>query len=388
MPGFELFGDDEKNAIVRLFEANNGVLSSHGFEGMRNGVFLVREFEQAFSKRLEVPYCQAVTSGTAALKVALKAMGVKSGDEVIIPSFTFVATAEAVIETGATPVIVDIDKSLNMCPKSFENAVTDKTRAVIPVHMMGNQARLDEILAVAKTNDIMVLEDNAQGCGGTYKGKLLGTMGTMGTFSFDPGKTITTGEGGMVVTRDEDLYIRARSYHDHGHEYSKTEGRAFEKALLTGFNYRMNEIGGALGLTQLSKLDYILEKQRKNKAALMNTFKDLPYEFREIVDPEGELGDAIIFFLDTPALARAFSQKMRENGLGSKNIPDAMKWHFSRYWGHMFEEYNIYMDCDDSTWGQSGELLERAIALPVLVNLSDLELEEIAEKISKISRCL
>ena len=132
--------------------------------------------------------------------------------------------------------------------------------------MMGAPAEMDEILSIAKDYGLLVIEDNAQGCGGTYRGKHLGTLGDIGAFSFDSNKNIITGEGGMIVTKDEALYNRARAYHDHGHEYNSNNiSRGEEKALLTGFNYRMTELHATIGLVQLSKLDYILERHRENK---------------------------------------------------------------------------------------------------------------------------
>src|ERR1043166_3937167 len=157
MPGFEVFGEDERKAINELFDANGGILFAHGFDAMRKGVYRVREFEAATAKKFGVPHAQAVSSGSSALRVALAALGVGPGDEVIIPAFTFVATAEAVIQSGAAMVVVDIDDSLNMDPKAFRAAITKRTKAVIPVHMMGAPADMDPILAAAKEHGIKVV---------------------------------------------------------------------------------------------------------------------------------------------------------------------------------------------------------------------------------------
>lgn len=385
MPGYEVFGKEEQQAINEIFEINGGILFAHGFDAMRKGVYRVREFEASFARKMNVPYAQAVSSGSTALKVALKAMGVGKGDEVITQAFTFVATVEAILEVGSVPVIVDIDETLNMCPKSLEAAITGKTKAVIPVHMMGSPAAMDEIMAIAKKHDLLVLEDNAQGCGGTYKGRMLGTIGDCGSFSFDAGKVMITGEGGMVVTANESLYLRARAYHDHGHEYSKTLGRGEEGALLTGFNYRMTELQGAMGLVQLSKLDMILDCQRKNKTKLMELIKALPFKFRTELDPAGELGDTIVFFLDSREQAAAFVSKMKTEGLGTKNLPDAIRWHFARHWAHMFKEYGFYSDTWQAEWQRSSDILERAVALPVMVKMTDERIGEVARKILRIA---
>lgn len=386
MPGFEVIGEEERRAINKLFDLNGGILFAHGFDALRKGVYRVREFESAFAEKMKVPYAQAVSSCTAALKVGLEAMGVGRGDEVIIPCFTFVATIEAVIQTGAKPVIVDIDKTLNMEPSSFESAVTDKTKVVIPVHMMGAPADMDSIKAIADRYNLHILEDNAQGCGGTYKGRFLGTIGHVGAFSFDAGKVIITGEGGMVVTGDENLFVRARACHDHGHEYSATLSRGEEGAICDGFNYRMTELQGAIGLVQLGKLDMIIRRQRENKKKLLDILKGLPFEFRKILDPEGELGDAIVFYLETQDDAIRFVKKMQEKGLGTKNVPDAMRWHFAKHWHHIYNKYGWYKDSWETQWQKSYDILGRAIALPVMVKMPDDRIEEMGKKLLRIAR--
>ena len=385
MPGFELFGKEEQEAINKLFDLNGCVMFAHGFDAIRNGVYRVREFEREFAKKMDIPYGLAVSSGSSALKVALKALGIKKGDQVIAPSFTFIATIEAILEAGAIPIIADINDTLNLCPKSFEESITKKTKGVIPVHMMGAPAEMDKILAIAKKNQLWVLEDNAQACGGTHQGKLLGTIGDIGAFSLDATKTITTGEGGIVLTSNNSLFIRARSYHDHGHEYSSTSPRGEENALLTGFNFRMTEIQATIGLVQLSKLDSILEKQRENKKKLKEFLSDLSYPFRRMADEKGEIGDSLIFFMETPEQALKFANEMLKFGCGTKNLPDAVRWHFSKHWGHMFTEHNF---CEDwqHRWTQSAKLIERAIAIPIMVNMSDDKIQQIGETLLKISK--
>ena len=189
-------------------------------------------------------------------------MGVGPGDEVIVPGFTFVATWEAVLDIGAVPVMAEIDHTLNMDPEDLKTRITPRTKAVIAVHMLGSMARLGELLEAR--GSIPLIEDTAQACGGAYHGRYLGTYGDMGTFSFDSVKTITTGEGGMVLTNNEALWTRASEYHDHGHDHAPV-GRGNEGRNFFGFNYRMMELQGALGLAQLKKLPMILEKQRANK---------------------------------------------------------------------------------------------------------------------------
>ncbi len=271
-----------------------------------------------------------------------------------------------------------------MSPQAFKDAITDKTKVVIPVHMLGVTAQMDEIVSIAKENNILILEDTAQGLGGKFEGKALGTIGDAGTYSFDGGKTVICGEGGMVVTNSEDIFITARAYHDHGHEYSTSKGRGIEDALCTGFNYRMSELQAAFGLAQFKKLDYILMKQKENQQKLKNAIADIGFEFRVIPDEEGDIGDSIVFFLDTKEQAEKFVEKMVEVGLGTKNLPDAIKWHFAKHWQHMFREYNFYND-GVNHWQKSDDILSRSIAIPVMVKMTDEQIAEIANKLLKIA---
>lgn len=386
MPGFEVFGEEERQAINEIFDLNGGIVFAHGFDAMRNGVYRVREYEHAFAKALGAKHGQAVSSGTAAIKVALKALGIGPGDEVITQAYTFVATVEAIIETGATPVIVDIDETLNMDPAALEAAITKKTKCVVPVHMMGEGADMDRIMAIAKQHDLLVMEDTAQALGASINGRRLGTIGDMGAFSTDAGKTLNTGEGGVVLTNDEALYVNARAYHDHGHEYSTTKGRGEEGALCRGFNYRMTEIHAALGLAQLKKLDMIINAQRANKTKMMAGLKDLGVPFRTSLDPAGDIGDTIVFFMPDRERTDAFVAAMREAGLGTKNLPDAIGWHFAKHWGHMLDDHPLYGGKCDTAWTKSADILECAVALPVMVKMDDERIATVCDTLNSIAK--
>lgn len=385
MPGFEVFGEEELAAIVDLFKQNGGIVFAHGFDAMRKGIYKVREYERAFAARIGSGHAQAVCSGSAALKVALDALGIGPGDEVITQAFTFVATVEAIQETGATPIIVDIDETLSMNPAAFEAAISPRTRAVIPVHMMGEPADMDPILAIARKHGIAVLEDAAQAVGARYNGKNTGTIGDIGAFSTDAGKTLNTGEGGMVVTDSEDLFIKARGAHDHGHEYSKTLGRGEEGAIGPGFNYRMTELQGTIGLVQLSKIDFIVERQRANKAALMERLKGMPVRFRKSTDPAGDIGDTIVMYLPDRTRAADFVAAMREEKLGTKNLPDAIGWHFAKHWKHLFKGHPLYEN-HNYPWQASADILECSVALPVMVKMDADRIDFLGDKLTGIGR--
>src|SRR3954467_3896153 len=217
MPGFEFWGDEERKEVNDVLET--GIMMRYGFDGPRKGIWKAKELEEAVCETFGCKYAQLVSSGTAALTTALSVLGIGYGDEVILPSFTFVASFEAVLSVGAVPVLVDVDDTLTLSPAAVRNAITPKTRCVMPVHMCGSMADMDELLAICKEHNLLLLEDACQSIGASYKGKKLGTIGDAGTFSFDFVKTITCAEGGVVMTNREDVYTKSDGYSDHGHDH-------------------------------------------------------------------------------------------------------------------------------------------------------------------------
>jgi 8-amino-3,8-dideoxy-alpha-D-manno-octulosonate transaminase len=184
----------------------------YGFDGPRKGIWKALELEKAITEVFGCDYAHLTSSGTAALTTALSALGVGYGDEVIMPSFTFVASFEAVLSVGAVPVLVDIDETLTLNPDAVEAAVNSKTKCVMPVHMCGSMADLDALKAICEKHGLILLEDACQSIGGTYKGKKLGTIGHAGTFSFDFVKTITCAEGGVVMTNNKDIFVKGSGF--------------------------------------------------------------------------------------------------------------------------------------------------------------------------------
>jgi 8-amino-3,8-dideoxy-alpha-D-manno-octulosonate transaminase len=337
MPGYELIDHNERNAVLDVFDASGGVLFAHGFDKLRNGRYRVREFEQKFAEKMNANFALAVSSGSAALKIALSALNVGAGDEVIIPSFTFIASAEAVTEVGAIPVVVDIDQTFNLDPSDVEAKITAKTKAIIAVHMMGCAADIVAIKKIADDYSLKLIEDVAQCCGGKINDIYLGQYGDAGCFSFDFGKTITCGEGGMVTFRNEVDFVRGRAFHDHGHEYSDPN-RANDPAILAGFNYRMTEVQAAIGMVQLSKLDRIVKSQKDNKVRLKEKINELNFSFRSIVADSGDIGDSLIVLISDNIDPKVLTNKIREHGLPIKNIPDAIRWHYAGFWQHLLGE--------------------------------------------------
>lgn len=375
MPGFELIGKAEKDQLIDLMD-NSGILFRHGFEAQRNNIFKVKEFEKDFQSFMKTKNSLAVSSGTSALLVALKGLDIKKGDEIITQAFTFVATVEAIVEAGATPVICDINETLNIDPDEIERLITEKTKAIIVVHMLGMPCELDKILEIAKKHDLKVIEDTAWGCGGKYHNQYLGTIGDAGTYSFDFAKTITTGEGGMVVFQKHNDFNRAAAYHDHGHENNPDLPRWKDSRTSSGFNYRMTEMQGAIGIAQLRKLEYIVDSQRKNYFKVQEIISKKGYKIREEPSNSYSTCDALVFFCDSNSDALKIRERLVQGGISTKILPEAITWHFAGDWNHIPE---IKANNDDKKFLKSRTLLEKAVSIPISVKMAD-SFFEILEK--------
>ncbi|HDQ04076.1 MAG TPA: DegT/DnrJ/EryC1/StrS family aminotransferase [Deltaproteobacteria bacterium] len=398
MAGAELIGQEEIKEVVEILET--GVLMRYGFDAQRKGMFKVREFEEAFAKYCGTNCALGVTSGSAALKVALTALDVGPGDDVLVPAFTFLATYEAVLEVGAVPIMVDIDETLNLDPKEIAKKKTPYTKAVIPVHMCGSAAHIDKILEEAQKYKLLVLEDNAQGCGAGFKGKKLGSFGDMGCFSFDYVKTITTGEGGMIISNNKDLYNRAEWYHDHGHDHNPKVSRALEGRTILGFNYRMNELQGALGLVQLRKLDYVCSEQKKNKKVIKDALAQVPgVKFRVLPDPEGDSATFLAFNLPEEAQAKKFQKTLAEEGLDTVCYKENL-WHYVPNWEHFLARSTAnskqYPFTDPSYKGKieysrasipyAEDILGRTLVIQIAVKMGQEKLDAITKTIEKAAK--
>ena len=229
------------------------------------------EFEKAFAAYQDAKFGIAVTSGTAALDVALKAAGIDVGDEVIVPGYTFVATATSPLHNNAVPIFVDVElDTINIDPDAIEAAITPRTRAVIPVHWCGRAADMDRILDIAKRHDIAVIEDACHGWGATWNDRKVGAIGDLGAVSFQASKHITAGEGGIVLTNDEDLAAKAFSYQHIG----RIPGRPFYEHHFVGWNFRMTEFDAAVLLVQLERLEEQCQRREENGRFLDEQFKD------------------------------------------------------------------------------------------------------------------
>ncbi len=334
MPGFELFGAEERKEVNDVLET--GILMRYGFDGPRKGIWKAKEMEEAVCKTFGCNHAMLLSSGTAALTTAMAALGIGYGDEVIMPSFTFVASFEAVLSVGAVPVMVDVDDTLTLSPEAVRGAISIKTKCVMPVHMCGSMADMDALQQICAQHGLILLEDACQSIGGTYKGKMLGTIGHAGTFSFDFVKTITCAEGGVIMTNDKDIYEKCDGYTDHGHDH-KGADRGADLHPFIGYNFRISELNAAVGVAQIKKLDNFLAIQRRNHAQLKAIFEQVPeISYRRVPDPSGDSCTFLSWFLPTEAITRAAIAEMKAQGIlaGSFYWFDN-NWHYIRKWDHL-----------------------------------------------------
>jgi 8-amino-3,8-dideoxy-alpha-D-manno-octulosonate transaminase len=334
MPGFELFGDEERKEVNDVL--NTGILMRYGFDGPRKGIWKAKELEAALCKRLGSGYAQLTTSGTSALTTALAALGVGAGDEVIMPTFTFVASFEAVLSVGASPVLADIDETLTISPESAAKLVNHRTKCLMPVHMCGSMADLDSLIGISAKNNLMLLEDACQSIGASYKGKSLGTIGHAGCLSFDFVKTITCAEGGAVLTHSHVIYQKCDGYSDHGHDHIGND-RGADLHPFLGYNFRISELHAAVGLAQFRKLDQFLAIQKKYHQQLQKILSQVPeISFRKIPDPAGDSFTFLSWFLPSEELTVALITELKAQGIAAGNFYwYDHNWHYIRKWDHL-----------------------------------------------------
>jgi len=340
MPGFELFGDAERKEVNDVLET--GVLMRYGFDGMRGGHWKSKELEQELQDYMQVRHAQLVSSGTAALSVALASVGIGAGDEVIMPSFTFVASFEAILAVGAIPVLVEIDDTLTLSPGAVKEAITENTKAIMPVHMCGSMADLDALKQICDKHNLLLVEDSSQATGGTYKGKPLGTYGDIGCFSLDYVKIITCGEGGAIVTNNSKFIKNADRYSDHGHDHEGND-RGAETHPFLGYNFRISELNAAVGLAQLRRLNEFVSIQKENYTILREALSTIPeVTFRKVPDGGEESYSFLNFFLPDLDTTRKVMNGFKENGIDACFHYYDNNWHYIRKWQHLKEINTLY----------------------------------------------
>lgn len=348
-PGGYEIGDLEKKAVMEVMDDKY----LFRYYGPPNIESRVKKFEEEFAGKIGVKYGLATNSCTSALISSLVALGVGPGDEVIVPGYTFFASCACIVAAKAVPIIVEVDDSLTIDPDDFERKITSRTKVVIAVHMRGVPCDMDRIMNIAAKYNIKVLEDVAQAAGGSYHGKMLGSIGDMGAFSFQYHKIITAGEGGMVTTNDQRLIDRSMGYHDTaacwrpGGPAGRFAKSRYEGELFPGVNYRMSEVTGAILRAQLTRLQDLVQRMRSHKKSIKDRISGIKgLEFRRLNDPEGDTGIVLIFFLPSADLAGKFALALNAEGIGAsslhdKSVPD---WHVYSHWDMILKKWTATKD--------------------------------------------
>jgi len=332
-PGSYIIGEEEKKALLEVVEA--GYLFRYGDRKDPQFLAKVWQLEREVGAYFDIPHTVACNSGTTALWIALSALGVGPGDEVIVPGYTFIASITSIIFARAVPVLAEIDETLTLDPEDVRRKITPRTKAIMLVHMLGNPGHIDEIREIARQNNILLIEDCAQAFAATYKGKYVGSFGDMGTFSFNFYKTITAGDGGLVATADKNLYERAFAIHDQGH-LPLRQGVEQGARTVMGLDFRMTELAAAVLLAQLKKVEGIRSELKRRKNRFKEGIQDLEgLEYRTLLDPEGELGTLLTVFLPDEKVARKVG-----DALGGGVVADS-GWHVYNNMEHVIARKTV-----------------------------------------------
>jgi dTDP-4-amino-4,6-dideoxygalactose transaminase len=357
-PGSYWIGDEEKRMVNEVLDA--GYLFRYG--GFDDPKFLRKaySFEGEFASYCGVKHALLTSSGTSALLIALLGCGIRPGDEVIVPAYTFIATYSSIIFAGGVPVLAEVDESLTIDPQDIERRITPKTRAILPVHMLGNPCRMDEISAIAKKRGLLVIEDACQALGGSYKNRKLGCIGHAGAFSLNVFKTITAGDGGIFVSNDDGIYERAFGAHDQGHKPMRAGVEVGNRSIL-GLNFRANELTAAVALAQFRKLDPLLAMLRAKKKRFKEAIAEASgFEFRELGDHEGECATLCTAIFDDAERASRVAKLLATTTLNNSG------WHVYANMEHINRHLKeIGQPYGKGAYPQTDDLLSRSINLSV-----------------------
>jgi dTDP-4-amino-4,6-dideoxygalactose transaminase len=403
--GSQEIGQEEIDAVTRVLKSQ----SLFRFFKDRSES-MVAQFEDLFAEKCGAEYVLAVNSGTSALIAGLIGIGVGQGDEVLVPAYTYIATAAAALAIGAIPVVVEVDGALTLDPQDIVRKITPRTRAILPVHMRGVPCDMEKITAIAREHHLKVLEDCAQANGGFYKGRALGTWGDAGAYSLQHFKIITAGEGGVVVTNDKRVFERAAIYHDSAYTFwientiQQQDPAAFEewrKGCFLGENYRQSELHGAVAFEQLKKRDAILARTRWIKKRLREASGKLPgFLVEESHDPEGDCGISLVIFAENGREAARVAEILQAEGVPcgtrfSRQIPDR---HVFYHWDYIMEKRSPHrngfpwntalVEYAKEMCPQTLGLLERVIAFPITQRMSNLYVDQICQAIEKVANSL
>jgi dTDP-4-amino-4,6-dideoxygalactose transaminase len=379
-PGGMEVGREELEALARVIESKN----LFRYYGVGEGPDEVLSFEREFAEHMGSKHALCVNAGSSALICALIGAGVGDGDEVIVPAYTWNATPNAVLATRALPVLAEVDESLTLDPTDVERRITPQTRAILPVHMRGAPAAMDELLAIARKHELVLIEDACQAAGASYRGRRLGTMGDAGAFSLQFNKIITTGEGGVMITDRDDLLDLALDVHDCAN--SVRRGVGLPK--FPGFNFRASELTGAMARVQLGRLDGLLERMRANHVRLSAEINGLPgLTLRRANCDEGDAGIALIAFADDAARAADAVAALNAEGVLAMQLysPTTPDLHIYPFWAPVLAALEA-AGADAPDCPRTLGLVERAIHVDVSPLCEEQDLDEIAFAFEKVAK--
>jgi dTDP-4-amino-4,6-dideoxygalactose transaminase len=379
-PGGMEIAAEEIEAATRVLESKN----VFRYYGVGDGPREVESFEREFAEHLGSRHALCVNAGSSALICGLIGAGVGPGDEVIVPAYTWNATPNAVIASGGTPVLAEVDDSLTLDPEDVARKIGPKTKAILPVHMRGAPANMEALTAIAREHGLVLLEDVCQAAGASFRGRRLGTFGDAGAFSLQFNKIITTGEGGVMITDRDDLYELAIDVHDCAGSLRRGAGLP----RFAGWNFRASELQGAVARVQLTRLDGLLERMRANQRRLAERIESLPgLTLRRGNDDGGDAGICLIAFAGSSTLATEAVEALKAEGVLAMRIydPTFPDLHIYPYWApvlaHLQEKGAPAPDCPRTL-----ELLERTIHVDLSPLLEEADVDELALAFEKVAR--
>ena len=389
MPGTELFGAEERKEIEDVL--STGIMFRFNHDAQRNNIWKAKDFEAEAKKITGAKYALAVSNGSAAILAALASSGIGTGDEVICPPFTYIATIEAVLMLGALPVFAEIDETLCLSAEGIKKVLTPKTKAVCLVHMCGGNANMDEIMKVVNDHKLILVEDAGQAFAASYKGTATGLFGKAGAYSFDFFKIATAGEGGIFVTNDERTYHLADSYCDHGHDHVGSN-RGMENHPIIGFNYRISELHAAVGAAQTRKVPSIRESNLKNKAFLQKHLsKNSAIGFSKLGDANGDSGTFLNILMPDTETAKRTIDEFNKAGVGGFNYWYTNMYHFINQWEHIknlktasklpIQVLGAPQDYNNLDLPKTQEVVGRLISFGIRCTWTEKDMTELAGKI-------
>ena len=404
LPGAYFIDDEEKRLVTQVVEAR----SPFRFYGL-DAQGMVDRLESEWCSTFGHKHALGVNSGSAALHIALCAFGVGPGDEVLVPGYMWVACISAIVRTGAIPRLVDIDTSFCMDPADLERKIGPRSKAVLFVNMSGAMGRIDRIAEICRKHNLRLLEDCAQAIGASLKGRPSGSYGDIGIYSFQLNKNMTSGEGGLMVTEDEDLHKRCAALHDLGYARN-SEGRldpSDERYQYWGTGSRMSELAGAMALGQMRKVKIITGRMREAKWRIREAIKDIPgIGLRDISDPSGDTGPVLITIYETAAACQRFVEALRAEGIrgpeGSLacitmrewgmhwyfNIPSLVKKRSNTYegfpWTHPSNAFSADYSYERGALPVCDSLSDRAALLTIMPVLTDRDVDDIIAAFRKV----